>query len=209
MLSPLDGTGCSARPIRPKPGRPSALPVTSPEVHQPIPTNAGDGDHSPKVSQLAGLGIGALASQLGSVTVSAVPADESDEVGGLQNTATNLGASLGTALAGSILIAMLTSSFLAGIAHNADVPAEVSNTASVELAAGIPFLSDAALESALADAGVSDEHRFENVSFPGVREVVRSCPSINATLRSFVKGCERRAETRERPAGPPPTQTTS
>jgi hypothetical protein len=44
---------------------------------------------------LAGLGIGALASQLGSVTVSAVPDEESPEVGGLQNTGTNLGASIG------------------------------------------------------------------------------------------------------------------
>jgi hypothetical protein len=35
---------------------------------------------------LAGLGIGALASQLGAVTVSAVPDEESPEVGGLQNT---------------------------------------------------------------------------------------------------------------------------
>jgi predicted MFS family arabinose efflux permease len=51
---------------------------------------------------LIGLGIGALASQLGAVTVSAVPDDESPEVGGLQNTMTNLGASLGTALAGSL-----------------------------------------------------------------------------------------------------------
>ena len=59
------------------------------------------------------------------------------------------------------------------------------------------------------DAGVSEEHRFENVSLPGVREVVRSCPSIKATLRSFVEGCDRKAETRERPAGPPPTQITS
>ena len=41
---------------------------------------------------LAGLGIGALASQLGAVTVSAVPDELSPEVGGLQNTATNLGA---------------------------------------------------------------------------------------------------------------------
>src|SRR4051812_22369306 len=49
---------------------------------------------------LVGLGIGALASQLGAVTVSAVPDDESPEVGGIQNTATNLGASLGTAVAG-------------------------------------------------------------------------------------------------------------
>ena len=48
---------------------------------------------------LAGLGIGALASQLGSVTVSSVPDEQSGEVGGLQNTVTNLGASIGTALA--------------------------------------------------------------------------------------------------------------
>ena len=47
------------------------------------------------------LGLGALASQLGSVTVSCVPDDLSPEVGGIQNTATNIGASLGTALAGS------------------------------------------------------------------------------------------------------------
>ena len=42
-----------------------------------------------------GLGIGALASQLGAVTVSAVPDERSPEVGGIQNTMTNLGASLG------------------------------------------------------------------------------------------------------------------
>ena len=49
---------------------------------------------------LIGLGMGALASQLGSVTVSAVPDEQSPEVGGLQNTASQFGASLGTALAG-------------------------------------------------------------------------------------------------------------
>ncbi|MET1005262.1 MAG: MFS transporter, partial [Propionibacteriaceae bacterium] len=54
---------------------------------------------------LIGLGLGALASQLGAVTVSAVPDSETAEVGGLQNTATNLGASLGTALIGSVLLA--------------------------------------------------------------------------------------------------------
>jgi len=51
---------------------------------------------------LAGLGVGALASQLGSVTVSAVPDEQSGEVGGVQNTVTNLGASIGTELAGGI-----------------------------------------------------------------------------------------------------------
>jgi MFS family permease len=103
---------------------------------------------------LTGLGIGALASQLGAVTVSAVPDKETGEVGGLQNTMTNLGASLGTALAGSILIAALTTAFIQGIEDNPDVPPEVSSGAEVELAAGIPFVSDAQLESALDDAGV-------------------------------------------------------
>ena len=52
---------------------------------------------------LAGAGLGALASQLGSVTVSSVSDELSGEVGGLQNTGTQLGASIGTALAGAVL----------------------------------------------------------------------------------------------------------
>jgi MFS family permease len=103
---------------------------------------------------LIGLAMGGLASQLGSVTVSAVSDDESPEVGGLQNTATQFGASLGTALAGSVLIASLTASFLTGIADNPDVPDEVVSQADVQLASGAPFMSDADLEAALQEAGV-------------------------------------------------------
>ena len=103
---------------------------------------------------LVGLGIGALASQLGAVTVSAVPDEQSPEVGGLQNTATNLGASIGVALAGSFLIVVLTSSFLTGIQGNPAVPNDVSAQASVDLASGIPFVSDVQLSQALADANV-------------------------------------------------------
>jgi EmrB/QacA subfamily drug resistance transporter len=106
---------------------------------------------------LAGLGIGALASQLGAVTVSAVPDEQSPAVGGLQNTATNLGAALGTALAGSVLIAALTASFLAGVAGNPAIPENLESQASVQLAAGVPFLSDAQLETALTDADVPPE----------------------------------------------------
>jgi MFS family permease len=103
---------------------------------------------------LAGLGIGALASQLGSVTVSSVPDEKSGEVGGVQNTMTNLGASLGTALAGAVLISVLSTSFLAGIQHNHDVPASVSNRAQTELSSGVPFVSDVQLQTALHDAKV-------------------------------------------------------
>ncbi|NUR24469.1 MAG: MFS transporter [Catenulispora sp.] len=104
---------------------------------------------------LVGLGIGALASQLGAVTVSAVPDEQSDEVGGVQNAVTNLGASIGTALAGSILIAAMTGSFLSTVENNPAVPAEVKNQASVQLENGVPFLSDAQLRDALTAAQVS------------------------------------------------------
>jgi MFS family permease len=104
---------------------------------------------------LAGLGVGALASQLGSVTVSSVPDEQSGDVGGLQNTVTNLGASIGTALAGAILIAALTTSFMTGIQNNPAVPAEVKSKAKVELSGGVQFVSDADLKKALNKAGVS------------------------------------------------------
>ncbi|WP_063059933.1 MFS transporter [Nocardia sienata] len=103
---------------------------------------------------LMGAGLGALASQLGAVTVSAVPESRSAEVGGLQNTATYLGASLGTALIGSILIATLTSSVTEGIENNPAVPASVQQQATTVLADGVPFLSDTQLRDALAAAGV-------------------------------------------------------
>jgi MFS family permease len=106
---------------------------------------------------LLGLGIGALASQLGAVTVSAVPDELSPEVGGLQNTATNIGASLGTALAGSVLIASLTATLVAGIQENPAVPPEVRQQSEVELSSGVPFLSDADAAAALDQAGVDDK----------------------------------------------------
>jgi MFS family permease len=103
---------------------------------------------------LAGLGVGALASQLGSVTVSSVPDEQSGDVGGIQNTVTNLGASIGTALAGAVLISALTTSFLTGVQHNPAVPKDLAAKAQVELAGGIPFLSDKDLQTQLDKAGL-------------------------------------------------------
>jgi len=106
---------------------------------------------------LIGLGIGSLASQLGAVTVSALPDERSPEVGGVQNAITNLGASFGTAIAGSIMIAAMTTAFLTHIDNNPAVRDEVSQKAHVELAGGIPFVSDADLTAALKDAGLTEQ----------------------------------------------------
>ncbi|MEV0856815.1 MFS transporter [Nocardia fluminea] len=110
---------------------------------------------------LMGLGLGALASQLGAVTVSAVPDSQSPEVGGLQNTASNLGASLGTALVGSVLIATLSTSVIAGINAHPDVAPAVKQQASTELAAGVPFLSDTQLQELLRDNAVPEQRAAE------------------------------------------------
>jgi MFS family permease len=106
---------------------------------------------------LIGLGMGCLASQLGAVTVSAVPDEQTSEVGGIQNTMTNLGSSLGTALAGSFLIAAMTAAFLTTIDNSPDVPQDVKDQAQITLGGGIPFLSDDDLEEAMTAAGVPDE----------------------------------------------------
>jgi MFS family permease len=117
-----------------------------------------DADSGPEIvfvpMLLVGLGIGALASQLGAVTVSAVPDDEAPEVGGVQNTMTNLGASMGTALAGSIMIAAVSAAFLTNIQASDAIPSRVKENAEVQLAGGVPFVSDADLENALDEAGV-------------------------------------------------------
>jgi MFS family permease len=106
---------------------------------------------------LIGLGIGALASQLGAITVSAVPDDDAPEVGGVQNTMTNLGASMGTALAGSVMIAAVAGSFLTNIQQNPAIPDRAKSEAQVELAGGVAFVSDADLEAALDEANVSNQ----------------------------------------------------
>jgi len=104
---------------------------------------------------LMGLGLGALASQLGAVTVSAVSEEQSAEVGGLQNTATNLGASMGTALIGSVLIATLSTAALTSIAQSTTIDHTVKAQLTTQLASGVPFISDAQVEAALTKAGVS------------------------------------------------------
>jgi Na+/melibiose symporter-like transporter len=110
---------------------------------------------------LIGLGVGAMASQLGAVTVSALPDDRAPEVGGVQNTMTNLGASLGTALAGSVMIAAVSSAFLANIQNSSAIADRVKSEAQVQLAGGVPFISDADLETALDEAGVNRRTRDE------------------------------------------------
>ena len=94
------------------------------------------------------------ASPAGGLSAPAGSDSESGEVGGLQNTVTNLGASIGTALSGAVLIATLSSTLAAGIQQNPAVPSDLKAKAQTQLASGVPFLSDKDLQAALNEAGV-------------------------------------------------------
>ena len=158
---------------------------------------------------LAGLGIGALASQLGSVTVSSVPDEQSAEVGGLQNTVTNLGASIGTALSGAVLISALTASLITGIQNNPAIPADVKSKAKTELASGVPFLSDKDLQTALDKAGVPKQTADEIV-----KENTDGAPGCVAVVAvgdrsDRADGVVLRPQTPHRPARQGPTDLTA
>ena len=72
-----------------------------------------------------GIGAGLLMSQLGNVIMSSVDPSKTNEAGGLQGTAQNLGASLGTALIGSVLLLGLTNGFISRIEQNEAIPPPV------------------------------------------------------------------------------------
>ncbi|MET0712391.1 MAG: MFS transporter [Jiangellaceae bacterium] len=108
---------------------------------------------------LLGAGLGLLASQLGNVIVSSEPVESSGEVGGLQYTAQNLGASLGTALIGAVVIGTLATQLLQGIKESPTVSDQVEQAASIRLEAGVEFVSDAQLEEALAETPIPPEEQ--------------------------------------------------
>ena len=78
---------------------------------------------------LVGSGNGLMVSQLGNVIMSSVPPKRGSEAGGLQGTAMNLGASLGTALIGSVLLASLVMNFQTAVLANPELASVSSQLA--------------------------------------------------------------------------------
>lgn len=96
-----------------------------------------------------GVGMGLVVSQLGNVVQSAVGDEQRSEAGGLQNTAQQLGSSLGTALLGAIVITGLIAAFTGNIADDPQVSDRVQQQVEVQLSAGGSFVaSDEVREAA-------------------------------------------------------------
>jgi EmrB/QacA subfamily drug resistance transporter len=101
-----------------------------------------------------GVGMGLIVSQLGNVVQSAVDDDDRSEAGGLQNTAQQLGSSLGTALLGAIVITGLIGAFTANVAANPEISNEVRGQVEVKLSSGGSFVAAEQVEATAEEAGV-------------------------------------------------------
>jgi Na+/melibiose symporter-like transporter len=113
---------------------------------------------------LIGAGLGLMASQVGNVIMSSVDSSRGSEAGGLQGTSLNLGASLGVALVGSIVIAMLATNFTSMVSANPKLPDSVKQQVSVAAEKSANFVSTTQVESAAKDAGLTADQTAELVN---------------------------------------------
>jgi len=106
---------------------------------------------------LFGIGAGLLISQLGNVIMSSVDPAKTNEAGGLQGTAQNLGASLGTALIGSVLIAALTTGFVERVQQNPALPGPVKQQVAALAQKGVPVVPVDDVQKAAEEQGLPAE----------------------------------------------------
>jgi MFS family permease len=112
---------------------------------------------------LIGAGLGLMASQVGNVIMSSVDSSRGSEAGGLQGTSLNLGASLGVALVGSIVIAMLATNFTSMVSANPNLPDSVKQQVSAAAEKSANFVSTTQVETAAKDAGLTADQTAELV----------------------------------------------
>jgi MFS family permease len=104
---------------------------------------------------LFGVGAGLMMSQLGNVIMSSAPAERTNEAGGLQGTAQNLGASLGTALIGSVLLTGLLTGFNTRVAENPALSQSVRTEIAAATQQGIEIVTTEQASAAAISAGLT------------------------------------------------------
>ncbi len=103
---------------------------------------------------IVGVGMGLIVSQLQNAVQSAVTDKDRSEAGGLQYTAQQLGAALGTALIGAVLITGLLSAFSSNVADHPDISADVSQQVGVRLEGQVSFVDSDQVRAAATEAGL-------------------------------------------------------
>lgn len=116
-------------------------------------------DNAPFLAAMGvlGVGMGLVVSQLGNVVQSAVADRDRSEAGGVQNTAQQLGSSLGTALLGAVVVTGLIAAFSDNVAADPDVPKEVKQQVEIRLGGGVSFVASEEVRDGATEAGLDSE----------------------------------------------------
>jgi MFS family permease len=153
---------------------------------------------------LFGVGAGLLLSQLSNVIMSSVDPSKSNEAGGLQGTAQNLGASLGTALIGAVLISALSNGFVTRVEENPAIPQKVRDGAAEAVKKGIPIVPVDQVEQAAVDAGLSDTaakaiaNDYGDAQLQGLKRAIGAVGLFALLALWFTRGLPGRAPPAER-----------
>jgi MFS family permease len=104
-----------------------------------------------------GVGMGLIVSQLGNVVQSAVGDRDRSEAGGLQNTAQQLGSSLGTALLGAVVLSGLIAAVSDNVAADPRIPQEVKQQVEIRLGGDVSFVASEEIRNGAAEAGLDPD----------------------------------------------------
>ncbi|RLP27290.1 MFS transporter [Mesorhizobium sp. YM1C-6-2] len=107
---------------------------------------------------LFGIGQGALVTLLFNVLVTASPKELAGDVGSLRGTTNNLAAAVGTAVAGALLVGLLSAAVMSRIAANPLLPKEIQSQVDLD---STTFVSNDRLETILAGTDASPEQVTE------------------------------------------------
>jgi EmrB/QacA subfamily drug resistance transporter len=162
---------------------------------------------------LFGVGAGLLLSQLGNVIMSSVHPSKTNEAGGLQGTAQNLGASLGTALIGAVLIAALTNGLVDRVEQNPAVPPPVRERVAQLAERGIPVVPVADVEQAALDEGLPRDQAtaladdYGDAQLQGLKRAIGAVGIFAVLSLWFTRGLPGRARKPEAVGAPEPVSS--
>ncbi|WP_353144832.1 MFS transporter, partial [Acinetobacter pragensis] len=107
---------------------------------------------------LFGIGQGSLVTLLFNVLVTSSPKELAGDVGSLRGTTNNLAAAVGTAVAGALLVGLLSSAVVSQLAQNPTLPIEIQSEVNLN---SITFVSNDQLASVIAATSASPEQKAE------------------------------------------------
>lgn len=107
-----------------------------------------------------GIGQGALVTLVFNVLVTASPKELAGDVGSLRGTTNNLAAAVGTALAGALMVGMLSAAVMTRLAENPLLPAELQAQVNLD---NINFVNNDQFAAIIANTDATEEQKAEAI----------------------------------------------